>query len=70
MSAYWANFIRTGDPNGTDSEGAALPVWPESRENFGWMEFTNEGPVGHDGLSELDRLAKAFIERSGALPKL
>ncbi len=28
MCDYWANFIRTGDPNGKDSQGKALPVWP------------------------------------------
>ena len=27
MCDYWANFIRTGDPNGTDSQGSPLPAW-------------------------------------------
>ena len=27
MCDYWANFIRTGDPNGTDSQGNPLPGW-------------------------------------------
>lgn len=44
ISSYWANFIKFGDPNG---EG--LPVWPESRENRGWMEL-GDTPVGHDGI--------------------
>jgi para-nitrobenzyl esterase len=26
MMAYWANFARTGDPNG---EAAGLPAWPQ-----------------------------------------
>lgn len=28
MCDYWANFIRTGDPNGLDSQGKPLPLWP------------------------------------------
>ena len=28
MCDYWCNFIRTGDPNGTDSQGESLPLWP------------------------------------------
>ena len=28
MCDYWCNFIRTGDPNGDDSQGEPLPLWP------------------------------------------
>ena len=28
MCDYWCNFIRTGDPNGTGSDGETLPGWP------------------------------------------
>ena len=27
VSAYWANFVRAGDPNGTDRFGNPLPLW-------------------------------------------
>lgn len=30
MCDYWANFIRTGDPNGIGSDGRQLPEWPET----------------------------------------
>lgn len=29
MCDYWANFIRSGDPNGVGSDGQALPQWPK-----------------------------------------
>lgn len=29
MCDYWANFIRTGDPNGEDSHGTLMPNWPK-----------------------------------------
>ncbi len=70
ISSYWANFMATGNPNGTDSYGNVLPFWPESRENFGWMEITNTAPVGHDGLDELDKLALAYLSRTDNLPPL
>ncbi len=27
MCNYWANFIRSGDPNGQDADGADMPLW-------------------------------------------
>lgn len=37
MCNYWANFIRSGDPNGRDSTGEELPRW---------MPYTPEAPYG------------------------
>ncbi|MGF7142102.1 para-nitrobenzyl esterase [Anaerotaenia torta] len=51
MCNYWANFIRTGDPNGKDSTGKELPYWdiytPEAP--YGMLfrdktEFSKTGP--------------------------
>lgn len=39
VQAYWANFAKTGDPNG---EG--LPDWPDMRDDSHYMEFTALGP--------------------------
>ncbi len=36
MCDYWANYIKTGDPNGMGTDGNALPYWPA---------FCNENPV-------------------------
>ena len=35
MCNYWANFIRTGDPNGKDADGSDMPLW---------KTFTEEDP--------------------------
>ena len=44
MCDYFCNFIRTGDPNGTDLFGNALPVWtPWSDETPCSMMFETEG---------------------------
>ena len=64
MCDYWANFIRSGDPNG---EG--LPFWPASGKNFGWMYF-GDVPEGHDGLDGIDRLALELIREKGGYPAL
>ena len=32
MSSYWLNFIKTGNPNGSDSNGKTLSEWKESSE--------------------------------------
>ena len=33
MQAYWANFARTGNPNGQDHLGSTLPLWPAYHQN-------------------------------------
>lgn len=43
ISGYWANFIKTGDPNGVDALGFALPAWKcAAPEDQFVMEFTTE----------------------------
>lgn len=40
MCDYWVNFIRTGDPNGIDSQDKMLPLWPElTVDQPVWMVF-------------------------------
>lgn len=33
MCNYWANFIRSGNPNGKDADGSDMPLWKPFRED-------------------------------------
>lgn len=53
MCNYWANFIKTGNPNGKDADGKEMPVWkPYNDKCRNEMEFTIDGPVGKEETSE------------------
>ncbi|MDE1149868.1 MAG: carboxylesterase family protein [Azospirillaceae bacterium] len=45
LPRYWANFARTGNPNGTD-----LTPWPAFAAAKGYLEFSNAGPVAKADL--------------------
>lgn len=62
---YWTNFIKNGDPN-----GQGLAKWPETGENYGWMDFGVE-IKGHDGSEwpKLDELIRKFISREYGIEK-
>lgn len=46
MANYWANFIKTGNPNGKDIDGTAMQEWlPYTSEDNFEIEFTSRGPV-------------------------
>ncbi len=45
MCNYWANFIKTGNPNGEDADGTPMPEWkPYTPQEPCEMEFTSQGP--------------------------
>ncbi|MDE6318122.1 MAG: carboxylesterase family protein, partial [Lachnospiraceae bacterium] len=59
MCNYWANFIKTGDPNGLDADGSPMPEWkPYTKEAPCEMIFTSGGPVVSE---EKETPYKAFL---------
>jgi para-nitrobenzyl esterase len=65
MSAYWAAFAATGDPNG---EGR--PAWPRySMEGDTLLEFTDDGPVARPVPhgDRLDLITEYYEARSDSL---
>ena len=46
MCTYWTNFVKTGNPNGSDSNGAPLPKWnPYTPESPYTMLFKSPDPT-------------------------
>ena len=45
MCNYWADFIRTGNPNGLDADGMPMPEWEcYMKERPACMRMTQNGP--------------------------
>ena len=55
MCNYWANFIKTGNPNGADVDGTPMPEW---------LPYTEETPCnmifGHQGAVSVTEAESAF----------
>lgn len=57
MCDYWANFIRTGDPNGEGIQGDPLPLWPAlDADDPAWMVFSDDAALRRWTLSPLAQL--------------
>ncbi len=67
MCDYWANFIRSGDPNGLDSQDKELPCWPElTMDNPQWMVFADTAQAEHWVEHPLDEmLRRAYLMKHG-----
>ncbi len=56
MCNYWANFIKTGNPNGMDADGTPMPEWkPYTKEQPAEMLFTGDGAVATEEETEYTR---------------
>ena len=62
MCDYWANFMRTGDPNGD-----GLKYWPTAADGS-WIDFADETEV-HEGEDTLDPMIREFSEKHGFIPQ-
>jgi para-nitrobenzyl esterase len=54
MCNYWANFIRSGDPNGKDADGSDMPLWKSFTEDDpNWIYFGDKTYLSTKGPSDL-----------------
>ena len=64
VTSYWANFIKTGDPNG---EG--LEKWPASGEKRGWMDLGDKC-TGHEDVEDgVDAMVWTYTKRHAGIPE-
>ena len=66
MCNYWANFIRSGDPNGKDSTGEEMPYWePYTADAPYGMLFGDKAEFNREQPSELmSFLVNQYFKRS------
>ncbi|MGN1106213.1 MAG: carboxylesterase/lipase family protein, partial [Huintestinicola sp.] len=72
MSSYWINFIKTGNPNGNDSNGEPLPQWNKYTDNDrAEMLFTSEGAKSADSESEFTSflISETLRRENGGITK-
>ncbi len=63
ISSYFVNFIKTGDPNGSDSNGNELPQWnPYTEADRYEMSFTKDGAAGGNTERARMRFVLDYVE--------
>jgi len=65
MCNYWANFIRTGNPNGLDADGTPMPEWkPLTGDCENAIRFGDTvEPFVDEGNAMMKFLVKKYMER-------
>lgn len=68
MCNYWANFIRSGNPNGQDTTGEEMPRWePYTQEAPFGMLFADQAEFSQEPPSEtLQFLVDQYFKKKGA----
>ncbi len=62
MCSYWANFFKTGDPNGCGRGGAQLPEWKSYNESGAAMRFIHDAKMGSP--ADETELTKFLVARA------
>lgn len=63
MCNYWANFIKSGDPNGNDADGTPMPEWPSCTEKEPYVMHFSEDKTKLGAKKEKpDELTKIFVD--------
>lgn len=67
MCDYWTEFIRKGDPNGADTAGGALPVWPRLTEDHPQRMRFGDGSAAEDCPPSplMALLVRAYLRKHG-----
>jgi para-nitrobenzyl esterase len=59
MCSYWANFIKSGNPNGNDADGTPMPEWKPLTDAVPYTMYWKDKPVPL--VDEPDELMKLLI---------
>jgi para-nitrobenzyl esterase len=60
MCNYWANFIRSGNPNGVDADGTPMPHWKPFSEGECPMIFTDKPQMSKEAPTALMSFLEDF----------
>lgn len=65
MNSYWANFIKTGNPNGAAIDGEPLPVWSPFGEKGECIYFDRGAAPRMIPAPEFDGVPRKHIQELG-----